>query len=111
MAFHDRVVKRIQLLSLQPQGRRCVHGGAVYVPAVREQAFQTLRLSLRCGQRHQRAGHLCAAETFGRTGAPDVTMRLSASKLRALGWQAEVDLPEMFRRLAESFRHQEGATE
>ena len=43
--------------------------------------------------------------------APDVTMRLSASKLRALGWQAEVDLPEMFRRLAESFRHQEGATE
>ena len=42
--------------------------------------------------------------------APDVTMRLSASKLRALGWQAEVDLPEMFRRLAESFRHQEGAT-
>ena len=42
--------------------------------------------------------------------APDVTMRLSASRLRALGWQAEVDLPEMFRRLAESFRHQEGAT-
>jgi nucleoside-diphosphate-sugar epimerase len=37
-------------------------------------------------------------------------MRLSASRLRALGWQAEVDLPEMFRRLAESFRHQEGAT-
>jgi nucleoside-diphosphate-sugar epimerase len=43
--------------------------------------------------------------------APDVTMRLSSSRLRALGWQAEVDLPEMFRRLAESFRHQEGATE
>ena len=43
--------------------------------------------------------------------APDVTMRLSASKLRALGWQSEVNLPEMFRRLAESFRHQEGATE
>ena len=40
--------------------------------------------------------------------APDVTMRLSASRLRALGWQAEVDLPEMFRRLAESFRHQRG---
>ena len=40
--------------------------------------------------------------------APDVTMRLSADKLMALGWQPEVDLPEMFRRLAASFRHQKG---
>ena len=40
--------------------------------------------------------------------APDVTMKLSAEKLMALGWQPEVDLPEMFRRLAGSFRHQEG---
>ena len=41
--------------------------------------------------------------------APDVTMRLSGDKLMALGWQPEVDLPEMFRRLAASFRAQEGA--
>lgn len=41
--------------------------------------------------------------------APDVTMKLSGDKLMALGWKAEVDLPEMFRRLAQSFRHQEGA--
>ena len=40
--------------------------------------------------------------------APDVTMRLSSGRLRSLGWEAEVDLPEMFRRLAESFRHQGG---
>ena len=40
--------------------------------------------------------------------APDVTMRLSCAKLAALGWQPEVDLPEMFRRLAQSFRHQRG---
>ena len=40
--------------------------------------------------------------------APDVTMRLSACKLRSLGWEAEVDLPEMFRRLAASFRFQRG---
>jgi nucleoside-diphosphate-sugar epimerase len=40
--------------------------------------------------------------------APDVTMRLSADKLMALGWQPEVDLPEMFRRLAASFRYQRG---
>ena len=40
--------------------------------------------------------------------APDVTMRLSADKLRGLGWEPEVDLPEMFRRLAASFRHQRG---
>ena len=36
-------------------------------------------------------------------------MKLSGDKLMALGWKAEVDLPEMFRRLAQSFRHQEGA--
>ena len=41
--------------------------------------------------------------------APDVTMRLSGDKLMALGWMPEVDLPEMFRRLAASFRAQEGA--
>ena len=41
--------------------------------------------------------------------APDVTMRLSGDKLMALGWKPEVDLPEMFRRLAASFRAQEGA--
>lgn len=42
--------------------------------------------------------------------APDVTMCLSACKLRSLGWEAEVDLPEMFRRLAASFRFQRGGT-
>ncbi len=36
--------------------------------------------------------------------APDVTMHLSSEKLRALGWAPAVDLPEMFRRLGESFR-------
>ena len=41
--------------------------------------------------------------------APDVTMRLSGDKLMALGWMPEVDLPEMFRRLAASFRAQEEA--
>ena len=41
--------------------------------------------------------------------APDVTMRLSNEKLRALGWEPEVDLPEMFRRLAASFRTQASA--
>ena len=40
--------------------------------------------------------------------APDVTMRLCADKLMALGWHPEVDLPEMFRRLAASFRYQKG---
>ena len=43
--------------------------------------------------------------------APDVSMKLSGDKLMALGWQPEVDLPEMFRRLADSFRHQKGATQ
>ena len=47
-----------------------------------------------------------SALTYGY--APDVTMRLSADKLMALGWKPEVDLPEMFRRLAASFRHQRG---
>lgn len=43
--------------------------------------------------------------------APDVSMKLSGDKLMALGWKPEVDLPEMFRRLADSFRHQKGATQ
>jgi len=47
-----------------------------------------------------------SALTYGY--APDVTMHLSAGKLRSLGWEPEVDLPEMFRRLAQSFRHQRG---
>lgn len=47
-----------------------------------------------------------SALTYGY--APDVTMKLSGSKLMALGWKPEVDLPEMFRRLAASFRAQEG---
>ena len=48
-----------------------------------------------------------SALTYGY--APDVTMRLSGDKLMTLGWQPEVDLPEMFRRLAASFRAQEEA--
>ena len=48
-----------------------------------------------------------SALTYGY--APDVTMRLSGDKLMALGWQPEVDLPEMFRRLAASFQAQEEA--
>ena len=48
-----------------------------------------------------------SALTYGY--APDVTMRLSGDKLMALGWEPEVDLPEMFRRLAASFRAQEDA--
>ena len=47
-----------------------------------------------------------SALTYGY--APDVTMRLSADKLMALGWQPEGDLPGMVRRLAASFRHQKG---
>lgn len=45
-----------------------------------------------------------SALTYGY--APDVTMKLSNAKLRALGWEPEVDLDEMFRRLAASFREQ-----
>ena len=48
-----------------------------------------------------------SALTYGY--APDVTMRLSNEKLRGLGWEPEVELAEMFRRLAASFREQEGA--
>ncbi len=48
-----------------------------------------------------------SALTYGY--APDVTMRLSSAKLRALGWEPQVDLPEMFRRLAASFEAQGGA--
>lgn len=35
--------------------------------------------------------------------APDVTMRLSAAKMRGLGWNPNVDLPEMFLRLRDSW--------
>ncbi len=42
-----------------------------------------------------------SALTYGY--APDVTMHLSAEKLRQLGWAPSVDLPEMFRRLAKSW--------
>ena len=48
-----------------------------------------------------------SALTYGY--APDVTMRLSGDKLMQLGWKPEVDLPDMFCRLAASFRAQEGA--
>lgn len=41
--------------------------------------------------------------------APDVKMHLSGSKLRALGWEAEVDLPEMYQRLIASWAAQEAA--
>lgn len=37
---------------------------------------------------------------------PDAAMRLSAAKLRALGWAPRFDLPEMFKRLALSFTRQ-----
>ncbi len=40
--------------------------------------------------------------------APDVTMRLSGEKLRSLGWEPRVSLPEMFCRLAASFAAQRG---
>ena len=46
-----------------------------------------------------------SALTYGY--APDVTMRLSAAKLRSLGWEPKTDLPQMFRRLAASWK--EGA--
>lgn len=36
--------------------------------------------------------------------APTSRMLVNAEKLRGLGWQAEVDLPEMFRRLIRSMR-------
>lgn len=42
-----------------------------------------------------------SALTYGY--APDVTMHLSAEKLRRLGWEPKVDLPEMFRKLAKSW--------
>ncbi len=38
--------------------------------------------------------------------APDVCMRLNSDKLQALGWQPEVGLADMFRRLIASFRVQ-----
>lgn len=39
--------------------------------------------------------------------APDVKMRLSGDKLRSLGWEPELDLPEMYRRLMDSWAAQE----
>lgn len=42
-----------------------------------------------------------SALTYGY--APDVTMHLSSEKLRSLGWKPQVDLPEMFIRLANSW--------
>lgn len=36
--------------------------------------------------------------------APPVTMHLSAAKMKALGWTAQVDLPEMYDRLIASLR-------
>lgn len=38
--------------------------------------------------------------------APDVVIKLSADRLKALGWEPAVGLPEMYERLAASFRHQ-----
>lgn len=38
--------------------------------------------------------------------APDVRMHLNADKLMALGWKPMYDLPEMYERLAKSFREQ-----
>lgn len=38
--------------------------------------------------------------------APDVVMRLNSDKLQSLGWKPEYDLPQMYGRLAESFRNQ-----
>ena len=46
-----------------------------------------------------------SALTYGY--APDVTMKLSAAKLRGLGWAPETDLPQMFRRLAASWKEGE----
>ena len=46
-----------------------------------------------------------SALTYGY--APDVTMRLSGAKLRSLGWEPVTDLPQMFRRLAASFREED----
>lgn len=48
-----------------------------------------------------------SALTYGY--APDVTMRLSNEKLRQLGWEPEIPLPEMFRRLVKSFEAQAAA--
>lgn len=44
-----------------------------------------------------------SALTYG--FAPDVTMKLSAEKLRGLGWEPKFDLKEMFKRLAKSINN------
>lgn len=41
--------------------------------------------------------------------AADVRLRLDAGRLRTLGWEPAVDLPEMYERLAESIRYQQEA--
>ena len=41
--------------------------------------------------------------------APDVKMRLSGDKLRGLGWEPELDLPQMYRQLMASWQAQEAA--
>ena len=41
--------------------------------------------------------------------APDVKMRLSGDKLRGLGWEPELDLPQMYQRLIASWQAQEAA--
>lgn len=43
-------------------------------------------------------------DTFGY--APDTALRLSGEKLMRLGWEPHFDLPQMFRRLAQSFENQ-----
>lgn len=43
--------------------------------------------------------------------APDVKMRLSGDKLRGLGWEPELDLPQMYRQLMASWQAQEAAAD
>lgn len=43
--------------------------------------------------------------------APDVKMRLSGDKLRGLGWEPELDLPEMYQQLMASWAAQESEPE
>lgn len=43
--------------------------------------------------------------------APDVKMHLSGAKLRALGWEPSLDLPEMYQRLIASWQAQQAASE
>ena len=43
--------------------------------------------------------------------APDVKMRLSGDKLRGLGWEPELDLPQMYQQLMASWQAQEAAAD